>query len=94
MVNTEATTQAYTEQVPAASKKKMSPNPNQPKGEARLLAERMLIEQPYLSQRVIAQICDISEGRMGQIARVMDKEREQAQKKEFARLKKLYFLKK
>lgn len=66
------------------------PNPNQPKGEVRLIAEKMALENPFLPQQIIAKVLKVSEARIGQICKAMAKEREAAQKEELKRLRERY----
>lgn len=69
------------------------PNPNQPKGKVREIAERIYLENPFLPQAVLAKLLNVSTGRMGQICGPLEKQHEEAQKREIARLKAHYRLK-
>jgi hypothetical protein len=66
------------------------PNPNQPTGKVREAARKMYVEHPFLPQKTIAKILNVSTGRVSQVCEGLDKEREAAQKREFERLRAHY----
>lgn len=65
-------------------------NLNQPTGKVRDIARRMYIENPFLSQMVIAKLLKVTKARIGQVLTGLEKEREAAQKEELKRLREKY----
>ena len=66
------------------------PNPNQPIGKVREIAQKMYLENPFLTQQVIAKLLKVSRARIGQILAGVEKEHEAALKEEVRRLREKY----